>query len=96
MIGSITNDARDYPDFLGFDKELPMLISTLEERYGKGETTDKIQQEFYQLTQDRNEQVQQFTGQLKFRYKKLVTSYPDRYNNNTLKECLFYGMTQHL
>ena len=96
MIGSITDDARDYLDFIGFDKELPVLISTLEERYGKGETTDKIQQEFYQLTQDRNEQVQQFAGRLEFRYKKLVTSYPDRYNSNTLKEWLFYGMTQHL
>ena len=96
MIGSITDDARDYLDFIGFDKELPVLISTLEERYGKGETTDKIQQEFYQLTQDRNEQVQQFVGWLEFRYKKLVTSYPDRYNSNTLKERLFYGMTQHL
>ena len=96
MIGSITDDARDYLDFIGFDKELPVLISALEERHGKGETTDKIQQEFYQLTQDRNEQVQQFAGRLEFRYKKLVTSYPDRYNSNTLKECLFYGMTQHL
>ena len=96
MIGSITDDARDYLDFIGFDKELPVLISTLEERYGKGETTNKIQQEFYQLTQDRNEQVQQFAGRLEFRYKKLVTSYPDRYNSNTLKERLFYGMTQHL
>ena len=93
MIGSITDNARDYLDFIGFDKELPVLISALEERYGKGETTDKIQQEFYQLTQDRNEQVQQFAGQLEFRYKKLENSYPGRYNTNTLKEKLFYGMT---
>ena len=50
MIGSITDDARYYLDFIGFDKELPVLISALKERYGKGETTDKIQQEFYQLT----------------------------------------------
>ena len=52
MIGSITDDAQDYIDFIGFDKALPVLIISLEERYGKGETTDKIQQEFYQLTQD--------------------------------------------
>ena len=96
MIGSITDDARDYRDFIGFDKELNVLIEALEERYGKGETTDHIQQEFYQLTQDKNEQVQQFAGRLEFRYKKLVVSYPDRYNAGTLKERLFYGMTQHL
>ena len=27
--------------FISFDKELPVLISALEERYGKRETTDK-------------------------------------------------------
>ena len=51
MIGSITDDARDYLDFIGFDKELNVLVEALKERYGKGETTDRIQQEFYQLTQ---------------------------------------------
>ena len=96
MIGSITDDARDYLNFIGFDKELPVLIDALEERYGKGETTDRMQQEFYQLTQDQNEQVQQFAGRLEFRYKKLAVSYPDWYNAETLKERLFYGMTQHL
>ena len=96
MISSIMDDTRDYLDFIGFDKELNVLIEALEERYGKGETTDRIQQEFYQLTQDRNEQVQQFAGRLEFRYKKLAVSYPNRYNAGTLKEHLFYGMTQHL
>ena len=97
MIGSITDYARDYLDFIGFNKELTVLISALEERYrNKIKTTDKIQQEFYQSTQDWNKQVQQFAGWLEFRYKKLANSHPDRYNTNTLKERLFYGMTQHL
>ena len=96
MIRSITDDARDYLDFISFDKEFNVLIEALEEKYGKGETTDRIQQEFYQLTQDRTEQIQQLAGRLEFRYKKLAVSYPDRYNAGTLKERLFYGMTQHL
>ena len=62
----------------------------------KGRPLTKIQQEFYQLTHERNKQVQQFAGQFEFRYKKLANSYPDWYNTNTLKERLFYGMTQHL
>ena len=96
MIGSVTDNARDYLDFVGFDKELPVLMDTLETSYGKRQTTDKLQQEFYQLTQERNESVEQFAGQLEFKYKRLICLYPDRYNLNILKERLFYGMTQHL
>ena len=40
--------------------------------------------------------VQQFAGRLEFKYKCLISLYPDRYNLNILKERLFYGMTQHL
>ena len=52
MIRSVTDNARDYLDFIGFDKELPVLMEALETRYGKGQMTDKLQQEFYQLTQE--------------------------------------------
>ena len=96
MIGSVTDNARDYLDFVGFNKELPVLMEALETRYGKGQTTDKLQQEFYQLTQEWNESVQQFAGWLEFKYKRLICLYPDRYNLSILKERLFYGMTQHL
>ena len=96
MIGSVTDNARDYLHFVGFDKDLPVLMETLETRYGKGQMTDKLQQEFYQLTQERNESAQQFAGRLEFKYKRLICLYPDRYNLNILKERLFYGMTQHL
>ena len=71
-------------------------MEALETRYGKGQTMDKLQQAFYQLTQERNESVQQFAGRLEFKYKRLICLYPDRYNLNILKERLFYGMTQHL
>ena len=96
MIGSVTDNARDYLDFVGFDKELPVLMEALETRYGKGQMTDKLQQVFYQLTQEQNESVQQFAGRLEFKYKRLICLYPDRYNLSILKERLFYGMTQHL
>ena len=53
-------------------------MEALETRYGKGQTMDKLQQEFYQLTQERNESVQQFAGWLEFKYKRLICLYPDR------------------
>ena len=69
-------------------------MEALESRYGKGQTTDKLQQEFHQLTQEQSKSVQQFAGQLEFKYKRLICLYPDRYNLSILKERLFYGMTQ--
>ena len=57
MIGSVTDGARDYLDFVGFQNSLSILIDALERRYGKGQTTDKIQQQFYQLSQ---EEVKQY------------------------------------
>ena len=69
MIGSMTDNVRDYLNFVGFDKELPVLMEALEMRYRKGQTTDKLQQEFYQLAQECNESVQQFAGWLEVKYK---------------------------
>ena len=96
IIGSVTDAARDYLDFIGFDKDLDVIIRALERRYGKGQTTDRIQQEFYQLSQERGEMIQQFAGRIELKYKKLVELYPGQYTEEMLKERLFYGMTQHL
>ena len=64
IIGTVTD-----LDFIGFDKKLPVLIEALETQYGKGQTTDKLQQEFYQLAQECNEQIQSFARWLEFKYK---------------------------
>ena len=78
IIGSVTDAARDYLDFIGFDKDLDVIIRALERQYGKGQTTDRIQQEFYQLTQERGETIQQFAGRMELKYKKLIELYPGR------------------
>ena len=96
IIGSVTDAARDYLEFIGFDKDRDVIIKTLDKRYGKGQTTDRIQQEFYQLSQERGETIQQFAGWIELKYKKLVELYPGRYTEEILKEKLFYRMTQHL
>ena len=64
MIRSVTYGVRDYLDFVGFQNSLSTLIDALERRYGKGQTTDKIQQQFYQLSQERGETVQEFAGRI--------------------------------
>ena len=96
IVGAVTDGARDYLDFIGFENNLTTIIDALDMRYGKGQSTDRIQQEFYQLSQERGETIQQFTGRMELKYKKLVELYPGRYTKDILKERLFYGMTQHL
>ena len=76
IIGAVTDGARDYLDFIGFENDLATIIDALDMRYGKGQSTDRIQQEFYQLSQEQGETIQQFAGRMELKYKKLVELYP--------------------
>ena len=52
IVGAVTDGAQDYLDFIGFENNLSTIIDALDMRYGKGQSTDRIQQEFYQLSQE--------------------------------------------
>ena len=49
IVGGVTDGAHDYLDFIGFENNLAAISDALDMRYGKGQSTDHIQQEFYQL-----------------------------------------------
>ena len=49
MIGSVTNNARDYLDFVGFDKELPVLIEALRHDMGRGKPLTNCSRSFTNL-----------------------------------------------
>ena len=51
-----------------------------------------MQQEFYQLAQDKNEKVRQFAGRLEQKYEYLKEKFPDKYQTKDLKDRLFHGM----
>ena len=51
-VGAVTDGAQDYLDFIGFENNLMTIIDALDMRYGKGHSIDRIQQEFYQLSQE--------------------------------------------
>ena len=55
-----------------------------------------MQQEFYQLAQDKNKKLRQFAGRLKQKYKYLKEKFPDRYQTKDLKDRLFHGMHSHI
>ena len=55
-----------------------------------------MQQEFYQLAQDKNEKVRQFAGRLEQKYKYLKEKFPDKYQTKDLKDRLFHRMHLHI
>ena len=79
--------------FLGFNVNLDDI---LEKCFGKQLSGDHLQQEFYQLAQDKNEKVRQFAGRLEQKYKYLKEKLPDKYQMKDLKDRLFHRMHPHI
>ena len=67
-----------------------------EDRFGEKWTADGLQQDFYKITQGRNEKMRQFAGRLEAQFKRLKEKVPGHYDHNMLKERLFHGMHQQL
>ena len=57
---------------------------------------DKLQQEFYQLWQEKGEKIRVFAGRLESIYWRLHEKLPEQFNENQLKDRLFYGINQSL
>ena len=70
------------------------LLDAMKDRFGKKITGDRLQQDFYQLQQEKGEKVQHFAGRLEKVFKKLQEAFPKRYQRNQLKECLFHSVNQ--
>ena len=68
----------------------------IEEKFGWEPSTDKLQQEYYQLQQKKGDKIQHFASRLKTRYRKLEETFLEMYDHKQLKDRLFYGMHQHL
>ena len=96
LICSIRGAARELVGFIGYQAELGVILKSLEKRFGKKLTGDKLQQDFYQISQEKGEKVKAFAGRLEQVYRKLKDKFPGKYDMKQLKDCLFYGMSQHL
>ena len=51
------DEVRELIGFIGFQADLMDILDRVEERFGKGPTADKLQQEFYLLAQERMETI---------------------------------------
>ena len=77
---------------MGYDAELPEMISQLEDRFGLGETNDNLLLEFHQMVQGPNEKVQDFGSKLECKFKILQERFPGRSAAVQLKDRFFSGM----
>ena len=57
---------------------------------------DRLQQDFFQLEQDKGERIQHFASLLERAFKKLQEVFPQRYGQEQLKEWLFHGVNQQM
>ena len=82
--------------FVGFDAELERILMEVTNRFSKRYTGDKLQQEFYKLSQEKGEKTGAFVGQLELIYQRLHGKFLGRFDEQQLKDCLFYGVSQSL
>ena len=96
IVQSVRGEVREFAAAVGFEESVETLLDKVEDRFGEKWTVDGFQQDFYKITQDKNEKVQQFAGRLEAQFKKLREKVPGHYDQSTLKERLFHGMNQQL
>ena len=65
---------------VGFDENVNTLLERIEERFVEKWTTDHLHQEFYQLSQGKNEKLRQFAGHLETYHCKLKREVPGQYD----------------
>ena len=96
IVSSVQGKVREMISFLGFDVNLDDILEKVEKQFGKQLSGDCLQQEFYQLAQDKDEKVRQFAGRLEQKHKYLKEKFPNRYQTKDLKDRLFHGMHPHI
>ena len=94
LITLVWGEASELMSFLGFNAPMETPLDAMEDRFGKKITRDRLQQDFYQLQQEKGEKVQHFAGRLEKAFKKLQDAFSERYERNQLKEHLFHSVNQ--
>ena len=96
IIRSMRGEVREMISFIGFDGDLTDILEKIEKHFGKQLSGDRLQQEFYQLSQEKLEKIHHFAGHLEQKYKYLEEKFPDRYQTSNLKDRLFHGMHSNI
>ena len=86
LITSLHGEASELIGFVGFGAPLGAILEAMDKRFGKRSSTDRLQQEFFQLQQEKKERIQHFASRLEKSFRKLQEAFLDRYKEEQLKE----------
>ena len=96
VIGSVRGAACELLELIGYGEEMSSILKHIKERFGQGPSKAKLQKEFFLMEQRKTESINQFTGWVEQRFKRLRALYPGWYDCGQLKERVFQGMHAHL
>ena len=71
-------------------------MSEVSNRFGKKYSGDELQQEFFQMKQDKEEKIRVFVSWLEQTDRRLMERFPGRFDEAQLKDRLFHRMLQGL
>ena len=94
LITLVRGEASKLVGFVGFNVPLSTILEAINKRFGKRSTADHLQQEFFQLQQEKGERIQHFASRLERAFRKLQEPFPQHYGEEQLKERLFHGVNQ--
>ena len=100
IIKSCVGDAPDAMCCLPPGNTLDNILEKFKWLYGSVESSDTLMQEFYCITQGKNEKVQTFVLHLERVLKAIKQQHPyamtEEEGHMHLKDCLFYGLKPNL
>ena len=79
LITSVRAEASELVGFVGFNAPLSTILEAIDKRFGKKLTADHLQQEFFQLQQEKGERIQHFASWLERAFRKLQEVFPQHY-----------------
>ena len=96
LLTSVVGEAGEYLVFIGLDSDLDDILSKFQRRYGKKANVDTLFREYFLIQQQKGEKVQGLAHRLERAFRCLNVEVPGIVTEDSMKERLFYGMTQRL
>ena len=62
IVHSVRGEVREFAAAVAFKASVEVLLEKIEDQFGEKWTADGLQQDFYKITQGKNEKVMQFAG----------------------------------
>ena len=86
LLSSVVGEAGEYLVFIGLDLDLDDILDKFQRRYGKRSSTDSLLRDYFQIQQQKGEQVQGLAHRLERAFRHLSIEVPGVVSEETLKE----------